>query len=412
MALDTVEKVLESIPHPNIAKISGPPDYEQLNTVTEQLCENAAALPSSVGNGANGYLYLVLKPAVMATIDLSSQAPPVNPQPADPTNLTAAQLSTANRQYDKAKAAYRESIAVMSALRKQLINAVEEKYVKHLKRPYTGYTTLPVLTILTHLYDKYANITPSDKQDNIKRMNMPYDPNDPPAVLFTQVQEAADYAAHANTPFSNEQLVDAAYNLVFNTGVFSEECKRWRQRMPPLTKTWADFQTWFADEHQEWCEDQKLTAQHRNSQANAAYEEDYNDHQEQTIEAIANLATATSSDRATVAQLTRTIAQLTADLKTAQDKVVKTLEENVSLAKQLAQTKRGSANNASPATTNEPGAKVHYCWTHGFECDHSSFKCTDQKEGHQRHATARNTMNGSQLRKEMRKQRLMAKLFD
>ena len=332
MKLDTVDKVLESFPHPTPTKVIGPPDYEQLNTLNEELCENAAALPSAVGNGANGYLYLVLKPAVMATIDPAPQNPPTNPTNVNPTGMTGPQLSAANRAYDKAKAAYRESIAVQSALRKQVISSVEEKYIKHLKRPYTGYTTLTVLSILDHLFAKYASITPSDKQDNFKRMNQQYDPNEPPAVIFTQIQEAADYAAHANTPFSDEQLVDTAYNLVFQTGVFTEECKRWRQRAAPLTKTWSDFQAWFAEEHQEWLEDQKLTANQRNNHAKSAYMEQHTHHQERTIEAIANLATATSSDRATVAQMTATIAQLTTDLKRSQDKIIVTLEENVSLA--------------------------------------------------------------------------------
>ena len=62
------------------------------------------------------------------------------------------------------KDAYREATSVKSALRKQLTNFVEHKYIKQLKRPYTGYKTLTVLQILDHLFDKYAQIIPSDKQ--------------------------------------------------------------------------------------------------------------------------------------------------------------------------------------------------------------------------------------------------------
>ena len=98
MVLDTVEKVLESVPHPELTKISGLPDYEQLNTVNEELCENAAALPSGVGNGANGYMYLVLQPAIMATIDPTQQTPPANPSPVIIENQTAPQISAANRR--------------------------------------------------------------------------------------------------------------------------------------------------------------------------------------------------------------------------------------------------------------------------------------------------------------------------
>ena len=98
---------------------------------------------------------------------------------------------------------YREYNKFQSALRKQLLHAVEEKYIKHHKSPYTEYTTLTVLSILNHIFTKYANINPSEKNENTKRMKTLYDPNDPLAILFTQIQEEEDYASHANTPLSD-----------------------------------------------------------------------------------------------------------------------------------------------------------------------------------------------------------------
>ena len=118
MALDTVDKVLECFPHQTLTKLSGPPDYDQINTVNEELCENAAAIPSSVGNGTSGHMYLVLKPATMASIDPTPRSPPVDPTPGDRTGMTAAQLAAANRRYDKEKAVFRQAVAVHSALRK------------------------------------------------------------------------------------------------------------------------------------------------------------------------------------------------------------------------------------------------------------------------------------------------------
>lgn len=82
-----------------------------------------------------------------------------------------------------------------------------------------------MLQTLDHLFEKYAKISPINNQDNLKRMNEPYDSNDPPAILFTQIQEAADFAVHAKIPFSDEKLVEIVHNLVFQTGVFSDECK-------------------------------------------------------------------------------------------------------------------------------------------------------------------------------------------
>ena len=236
-------------------------------------------------------------------------------------------------------------------------------------------------------------------------MNSPYDPSDPPAILFTQIQEAEYYAAHSKTPFSDGKLSDAAYNLVFQKGVFSEEWKQWRQRTPPLTKTWSDFQIWLTEEHQECCEDQKLTVQHRKNHENSTYIEEHLGNQERTIEAIANLATATSSDRNTEAQLKNTIAQLKKDLKVAHDKLILTLEANVFLKKQVNRTKITSPTN------RDPDAKIHYCCTHRFEFYHTIHRCTERKTGHQQKEMARKNLDRSQINKEAWKKILIENSF-
>ena len=56
-------------------------------------------------------------------------------------------------------------------------------------------------------------------------MKESYDPNQPPELLIQQIQDAVDYAAHANCPYLPEQFVTAAYNLVNQTGMFDHNLK-------------------------------------------------------------------------------------------------------------------------------------------------------------------------------------------
>ena len=56
-------------------------------------------------------------------------------------------------------------------------------------------------------------------------------------------------------------------------------------------------------------------------------------HQADTVDALTNLATATSADRATVATLTDTIAQLSLELALAQAKLISSLLDNQRLLK-------------------------------------------------------------------------------
>ena len=42
----------------------------------------------------------------------------------------------------------------------------------------------------------------------------------------------------------------------------------------------------------------------------------------------------------------------------------------------------------------------HYCWTHGYLCEHTSGRCPEPGPGHQKFATARKPSGGSQKRKD------------
>ena len=120
------------------------------------------------------------------------------------------------------------------------------------------------------------------------------------------------------------------------------------------------------------------------------------DFEQRTINAIANLATATANDRATVAKITQTIAELTTELNKTQAKLVNALEANARLA-----TNNSTANkeNARPARNSNHPPNRHYCWTHGFLCTHHSRKCPDPKPGHVATAKSRNNQGGSEVNK-------------
>ena len=106
---------------------------------------------------------------------------------------------------------------------------------------------------------------------------------------------------------------------MFNTGLFYDECKEWRKRTLPLRKDWPSFKQHFTEAYNDWKTTQRNTARTRSHTANAAVINQA--FEEETIAAIANLATATASDRATTARLTETNAQLTLELKKTQERL-------------------------------------------------------------------------------------------
>ena len=91
--------------------------------------------------------------------------------------------------------------------------------------------------LLDHIYSTYANISASALQDNDKRLHSPYDSNQPLETLIDQIKNAVDYASAGETPYTPAQVVGIAFQLMFQTGIFNDDCKLW-QRQPVDVKTW------------------------------------------------------------------------------------------------------------------------------------------------------------------------------
>ena len=117
---------------------------------------------------------------------------------------------------------------------------------------------------------------------------------------------------------------------------------------------------------------------------------DLANHQEVTIEAIANLATATAEDRKAVSNLTDTNAMLTREIAKNNEKLIAALTMVNTLTKQLADCK-----GTTGTRDTVPYERKHYCWTCGHRCEHSSWYCPHPATGHQKRAKAADTMNGS-----------------
>ena len=60
-------------------------------------------------------------------------------------------------------------------------------------------------------------------------MNTPYELNKLIKVLIDQIEDTINYAAAGNMLYISTQIVNTVYNLLFDTGVFSDEYKEWRK---------------------------------------------------------------------------------------------------------------------------------------------------------------------------------------
>ena len=390
----TIDNIVEGFPHPTLTPISGVPTYETIAELNLKLNANAASVQSNLGDGQLGLLYLTVTPAEYTTLSATAFVPPANPgtTPVIATGATAAQTSASIRQHTTEITLFREYNATDKALKQLVIGAVDPMYLRALSHRITGFANTSTRQMLTHLYTSYGRLSPADLQENDTRMRHKYDPSQPIESLYDQIEDAVTLAAAGQAPYTTPQIVSIAYNLVFNTNLFPDACREWRRR-PIADHTWVNFKTTFTIAHQELRESQVTSEQAGYHNANAAME-----FQQDTAIALANLATATASDRSTVSNLSETNSNLTNDLALANTKLAKAISDIASLKLEIAGLQGSNANSSRSRST----PNTSYCWTHGYRVgrNHDSASCRNPSTGHKKEATRTNNMSGSQQGKE------------
>jgi hypothetical protein len=98
----------------------------------------------------------------------------------------------------------------------------------------------------------YAMIAPTERTQKYECLNTPYDPNQPVENLFQKVQDARAFAVAGGQPYGNAMIENAAFTLVFNTGLFPNACRTWQARAI-ADKMWMKFKIDFAAAHREFC---------------------------------------------------------------------------------------------------------------------------------------------------------------
>jgi predicted RNase H-like nuclease (RuvC/YqgF family) len=124
-------------------------------------------------------------------------------------------------------------------------------------------------------------------------------------------------------------------------------------------------------------------------------EQGQDDSMQETAEAIAQLATATASDRGTVATLTTTNAKLLNRLEAANALIAQLKNEIATLKSNIKPAWQGQ--RLAKTTNNDS-----YGWSHGYQVakSHTSATFNVRKKEHQEAATKIDTMGGAQWGKE------------
>ena len=408
------DQILALFPNPVLSPILGEPDYAAIRILQKQTFQNLSAIPSNLGCGTKGLLWLATTPTVYATISATPVTAPTNPgSEPDPIAvagaISAKEVTAIHSTYDLAVKLYEEYMAADRLSVKLLTAAVEDIFTASICDEITGYSSLTTRDFFDHLLTEYNEIDDPALSENQKKLGAPYDANLPIETLWSVITECVAYAVAGSSPFTDKQIITAAITALSASGVFLDDIKKWNDLSATDRDTYLKLKTYFSKAHRSWRKSLRPTAGAHFPRVNAAptaptfempgtyVQPDLTSFSGNLSDSLANLATATSADRATVATLTDTVAKLSAELASAQTKLISALMENQRLLKLVGgRGSRTPGGAGTPTSGGDPwtGPLIHYCFKHGHKCPHPSFKCPDPNSNHIKNATKKDTRGG------------------
>ena len=101
---------------------------------------------------------------------------------------------------------------VENALKNQLVNAINDIYIKDLQDRVTVFSTISARDILEYLYRIYGSVTPVQLTANDERFRDPYDGSTDLEAHFNGIDDCLFMADKANQPHSKGHTLTAAFS--------------------------------------------------------------------------------------------------------------------------------------------------------------------------------------------------------
>jgi hypothetical protein len=288
MTASTPDALIAGFPHSSLPKVTGEPTFEDLKVIRRLLNNNATSIASYEGGGRHGHLGIIMTHEEYFAVAVDVFPVPNNPRPpaAVVAGMTAAVIAETTRLHKEATQAYHTYHNVDKAIKKLIIEAFDDAYLNAISDKIVGYANFTSLQLLTHLLTYYAMIAPTELTQNYERQNAPYNPNQPIETLFQKTQDARAFAVAGGQPYGAEMIVNVAYTLVFNTGLFPDACRDWQSRVIE-GKTWAQFKIYFATAHREFRLTNQTAQQLGFHSVNMMIEQGRDETMQETVDTIA-----------------------------------------------------------------------------------------------------------------------------
>ena len=408
-----VDYVTTYFPHKIPTQIQGEPSYKDLKRLKMELRANASSVESNLGGGDHGYLGLVLTDAEYLTVPGvgagNAFIAPAYPGALNiPATATAIEAMEVKEQHRDSARHYRQCQNVEKSLQSHLQKTIDSKYIDAFIDDDTALLNADIPDILEHLFIRYGQVTGEDVKAMETTVNKTvFSPADPLVMIWNPVEKLRKLAIQANLPYTSQQLIELAMQLIRNTHDFEKAIGEWNAKNP-TDKTWTNLKLHFGNAQKELKDIRGPTmAQAGFHQINHVAQE-MRDSFQVTRAELANMmavlqdeearagtvATAESTNPSeeyySTTESANSVAESTTQLEIL--KLLQSMQLELKTARAIPRTVVCKKTPDNPNFTRR--ITRDYCWTHGLSA-HKSAECRAKAKGHKDAATADNKMNGS-----------------
>eukprot|EP00957_Ditylum_brightwellii_P115631 8820030-Ditylum_brightwellii.AAC.1 len=199
-------------------------------------------------------------------------------------------------------------------IKNQIKNTIELVWFSQIHTKEHGFGNRAMLDIFQHLYTMYGGVGLDELTKNQEKMFTSIAPHHPIALLFKQLEDGQKFAASASVPFTNDQLIMYAKQLILGTGQYSNAYCMWMAT--PVPKIYQMLKMLFMQEHQLLNQMKHITraagyhGAHFASKDRAMGTDDTDTVSQQLEEAAPQFTVANAQGQQTMAQLIANNAQL------------------------------------------------------------------------------------------------------
>ena len=173
-----------------------------------------------------------------------------------PSRTDRVTLGNLHRNHAEAEREFKEQVNLERVVKKQIAESVSKTFLSGAFDLNQGFANLRERYIVAHLFTEYRQMENQDLVGNCSKLSESWDANRPLQESVQRVQEIQEFANDGGRTIAYKNIVDTIYTLVYNTGLFYDDCDKWDDKQRD-EKTWAKFQAHFQAAQQKYKRKQK-----------------------------------------------------------------------------------------------------------------------------------------------------------